>query len=92
MLMASAGAQGATPPESGGELLKNSPPQMRRGGAPSAGVVMNRIPEVVRNRKSGVALTRGKEVALRMTGLSSLSAACKAPPFRSRPTVVISPD
>jgi len=33
------GAQGAAPPESGGEFLKNFPPQMRRGGAPSAGVV-----------------------------------------------------
>jgi tRNA modification GTPase len=30
-----------TPPESGGELLKHSPPQMRRGGAPSAGVVQS---------------------------------------------------
>jgi len=36
------GAQGATPPESGGELLRNSPPQMRRDGAPSAGVVLSR--------------------------------------------------
>jgi len=36
------GAQGATPPESGGKLLKNSPPQMRRGGALSAGVVLTR--------------------------------------------------
>ena len=34
------GAQGATPPDSGGELRRNSPPQMRRGGAPSAGVVL----------------------------------------------------
>jgi len=34
------GAQGATPPESGGVVFKNSPPQMRRGGAPSAGVVL----------------------------------------------------
>ena len=34
------GARRATPPESGGELFKNSPPQMRRGGAPSAGVVL----------------------------------------------------
>jgi long-chain acyl-CoA synthetase len=36
------GAQRATPPESGGEPLKNSPPQMRRGGALSAGVALNR--------------------------------------------------
>jgi len=35
-------AQGTTPPESGGELLTDSPPQMRRGGAPSAGVVLTR--------------------------------------------------
>jgi enterochelin esterase-like enzyme len=32
---------GATHPESGGKLAANSPPQMRRGGAPSAGVVLN---------------------------------------------------
>jgi hypothetical protein len=31
----------ATHPESGGKLAANSPPQMRRGGAPSAGVVLN---------------------------------------------------
>jgi len=35
-------AKGATPPESGGEFLRNSPPQLRRGGAPSAGVVLTR--------------------------------------------------
>jgi hypothetical protein len=33
------GARSATPPESGGEFLKSTPPQMRRGGAPGAGVV-----------------------------------------------------
>jgi hypothetical protein len=31
------GAQGVTPPESGGELSKNSPPQMRRAGAERRG-------------------------------------------------------
>jgi hypothetical protein len=31
----------ATRPESSGELAVNSPPQVRRGGAPSAGVVLN---------------------------------------------------
>ena len=36
------GTQGATPPESGGEFLKNSPPQIRRGGALSAGVVLRK--------------------------------------------------
>ena len=30
-----------TPPESGGEPLRNSPPQLRRGGAPSDGVVLS---------------------------------------------------
>jgi len=35
------GAQDTTPPESRGEFLQNSPPQMRRGGALSAGVVSN---------------------------------------------------
>ena len=35
-------AQGASPPEPGGELFKGSPPQMRRGGALSAGVVLTR--------------------------------------------------
>jgi hypothetical protein len=35
-------ALSATPPDSGGESLRNSPPQMRRGGALSAGVVLNR--------------------------------------------------
>jgi len=35
------GAQAPTPPESGGVLLKNSAPQLRRGGAPSAGVVLS---------------------------------------------------
>jgi len=37
------GAIGATPPDSGGEPFKNSPPQMRRGGAPSAGVVLSGV-------------------------------------------------
>jgi tetratricopeptide (TPR) repeat protein len=36
------GAFDATPPESGGEPEKSSPPQMRRGGAQSAGVVLKR--------------------------------------------------
>ena len=40
------GASGATPPESGGVFLKNSPPQMRRGGAPSAGVVLTKSKQV----------------------------------------------
>jgi len=37
------GAQGATPPESGGKFFNSSPPQMRRGDAPSGGVVLIRV-------------------------------------------------
>ena len=66
---------------------------MRRGGAPSAGVVLNRNSGVVLNRNSGVVLnrnsgvvlTRGRRVALKMTGLSVFSAASLAPPFRQPP-------